>query len=134
MKKVYTIIIAFFAVSLIVIGILTGLVIQKEKNKPLPIPQENASVSSMILYYGSTCPHCKIVEQFIEDNNVTQKISIARKEVYEDKANADELRAVAEKCGLATDSIGVPFVAFNGKCYVGQDEVTSLIKKEAGIA
>jgi len=37
--------------------------------------------NQIILYYGETCPHCKIVEQYILENKVDSKLKITQKVV-----------------------------------------------------
>ncbi|KKP59531.1 MAG: hypothetical protein UR53_C0001G0031 [Candidatus Magasanikbacteria bacterium GW2011_GWC2_34_16] len=86
------------------------------------LPRESAS-NSLVLYYGDTCPHCKVVEQYIVDNKIDEKIVFTKKEVYRDEKNAAELGKRAVSCGLDTSSIGVPFLWDGTKCYTGQDDV-----------
>ena len=89
--------------------------------------------TGIVLYFGDTCPHCKVVAQFIEDNKIKEKVNFQEKEVYNNKANAKELSAVAKKCGLATDAIGVPFLWDGSKCLEGQDQAINFFKDKAGI-
>ena len=35
----------------------------------------------MILFFSNSCPHCKIVEQYISDNNIDAKIKFQKLEV-----------------------------------------------------
>jgi len=63
-----------------------------------------------IFFYGNTCPHCKDVEEWMDDNNIEEKITIIKKEVYDNPAHSLELTEVAKSCGLRTNSIGVPFL------------------------
>lgn len=90
-----------------------------------PTVNKNASI---IFFYGNECPHCKIVEKYIEDNKISEKVDFAQGEVYHNKTNAQFLAEKAGKCGIATDSIGVPFLWENDKCYVGQEEVIQFFK------
>jgi len=89
--------------------------------------------SEIILYFGDTCPHCKIVEEFLQTNKIAEKVSFIEKEVYNNAANAADLADKAKKCGMPTDSIGVPFLWDGEKCYAGQIEVTDFFKQKAGI-
>ncbi len=81
-----------------------------------------------ILYYGSSCPHCKIVEQYMDDNKVAEKMTIEQKEVYGNQANAKEMAAVASRCGLSTNKIGVPFLWVENKCLVGDVDINNYFK------
>jgi glutaredoxin len=84
---------------------------------------QEAGENQIILFYGDGCPHCKIVEEYINENNVQSKISFAQKEVYYNQGNAKELKAKARICGLPTNSIGVPFLWDGEKCYIGDYEI-----------
>jgi len=88
----------------------------------------NPIITNIILFYGDGCPHCKIVEEFIENNNIKNKISFAQKEVYNNKKNADELVGKAKICGIPTDSIGVPFLWDGTKCLVGDQDIVDFFK------
>lgn len=86
--------------------------------------------SEIILFYGDGCPHCAKVDEFIKDNNVEEKISFAKKEVYNNVANANELSQKAKKCGMDTKSIGVPFLWDGEKCLVGDVDIIDFFKKK----
>ncbi|MFA6919406.1 MAG: hypothetical protein WC244_04875 [Patescibacteria group bacterium] len=98
-------------------------------------PKGGAGNSDIILYYSLTCPHCEVVENFITQNNITEKVSFQNKEVSENQDNAIELMTKAQKCSIATDSIGVPFLwdGENSKCIVGEPDITQFFKDKAGI-
>ncbi|MEI8143511.1 MAG: hypothetical protein WCG48_02785 [Candidatus Berkelbacteria bacterium] len=87
-----------------------------------------------VFYYGSTCPHCKLVEEFIKNNNVKAKYDFTEKEVYGSKTNADELIKRGTACGLDKDSIGaVPMFWDNGTCILGDQPIIDLFKKQIGV-
>jgi glutaredoxin len=107
---------------------------EKNKNQSLidePTGKESQEVSQIILFYGNGCPHCAIVEKYIEENNIKNKISFAEKEVYYNQANAKELEAKAKICGLPTDSIGVPFLWNGGTCLIGDKDIVNFLKQKA---
>ena len=101
------------------------------KNEPSN-NQENQQKeqSQIILFYGDGCPHCAIVEEYIKENNINDKISFAQKEVYYNQSNAKELETKAKICGLATDSIGVPFLWDGEKCLIGDQDIINFIKQK----
>lgn len=85
----------------------------------------------LVFYYGNTCPHCKDVEEWMKQNNVEEKIKVVKKEVYDNRANALELSKVAQKCGLNTNSIGVPFLYTpEGKCLIGTPDIINYFSKK----
>ncbi|MDO8512069.1 MAG: hypothetical protein Q7S57_02260 [bacterium] len=102
-------------------------------NQPNTTTPEPSIPTGIVLYFGDTCPHCKIVAQFIEDNKIKEKVTFEEKEVYNNQANAKELAEVAKTCGLATDAIGVPFLWDGKACIQGQDQTINFFKDKAGI-
>jgi glutaredoxin len=93
-----------------------------------------SSKKRSVFYYGNTCPHCKEVEDWMEENKIEEKLKIVKKEVYDNKANASELFSVAKKCGINSSSIGVPFLyTQEGKCLIGTPDVTNYLKEKAGL-
>ena len=89
--------------------------------------------SQIILFYGDGCPHCEIVDEYINENNIEDKAPFIRKEVYNNKENTDELVLKAEACGIPTESIGIPFLWDGSKCYVGDKEIIEFFKSKAGL-
>jgi glutaredoxin len=88
------------------------------------------SEKSMILFYREGCSHCARVEEYLSANNIKDKVSFKEKEVYYNRANAEELAAKAKVCGLPADSIGVPFLWDNGKCYLGDRDIIDFFEKK----
>jgi glutaredoxin len=126
MNKAQKIIVGFFIISILVIATLFLIYL----NKPVNIP----SSQEIVFYYGITCPHCKIVEQWMADNNFTQKINITQKEVYENQTNAKELIAVGALCKIEKQYIGaVPMIYSEGKCYLGDVEAIKFLKTKMGV-
>jgi len=92
--------------------------------------EENQPASQIILFYGDGCPHCAIVEEYIEKNRTKDKVPFAQKEVYYNQSNAKELEAKAKVCGLPTDSIGVPFLWDGEKCLIGDQDIIDFFKQK----
>jgi len=119
-KKVIIPTILFIIVLIFSVVILLE---NKESNHP-------AEQGQIVLFYGDGCPHCAIVEDYIKNNNIKQKLSFEEKEVYYNQNNAKELEAKAKICGLATDSIGVPFLWEGEKCYVDDQEIIGFFNQK----
>ncbi|MDO8468788.1 MAG: hypothetical protein Q7S29_03465 [Candidatus Peribacter sp.] len=90
----------------------------------------NSLPQGMVLYYGDGCPHCANVEAFVKENNVEQKVQFVRKEVYNNKSNAREMGSFAKKCGLPTDSIGIPFLWTGAKCLTGDKDIIAFFQQQ----
>jgi glutaredoxin len=124
MNKAQKAVVIFLIASFLVILSLYFVYINK---KP------KYSNDEIIFFYGVTCPHCKNVEDFIDQNNLDTKLKITKKEVYYDEANRKELMDFAKKCNLKEDEIGVPFIYYDGKCYIGERDGINLLKSLAGV-
>lgn len=88
--------------------------------------------NDLVFYYGYTCEHCKTVEQYMTSNEIEEKlsdrgISVIKKEIFKNQDNNMEFNLIAEGCKIKPDERGVPFVYFNGKCYVGTTDVMSIL-------
>ena len=119
----------------IAVLIFSFFALSQEKNKnQTPADEtataENQPASQIILFYGDGCPHCAIVEEYIKENNINDKISFAQKEVYYNQNNAKELEAKAKICGLPTDSIGVPFLWNGEDCLIGDQDIINFFKQK----
>jgi glutaredoxin len=84
---------------------------------------------NMILFYSDSCPHCKNVEAYINENGISDKIKFDQKEVSQNQANATLMERKANDCGLdTTQGLGVPFF-FNGQeCLMGDEPIINYFK------
>jgi len=91
--------------SILVIALLfiAGLVAVLIKKQP-----------AQILFYSDSCPHCKIVEQYL----VFQEL-----EVSSNPANAQLLVKKAGECGLPSEGLGVPFFYDGSNCFSGDQDI-----------
>ncbi|MFN4212859.1 MAG: glutaredoxin family protein [Microgenomates group bacterium] len=132
-KKILT-----FSVLLIIIVILGGIV-WGSKNKKNNSSLSNSTITKTlesnipIYFYGNTCPHCVEVKKWMRKNKIEEKVKIIKKEVYNNRANAEEMIEAAKRCGLSTENIGVPFLFAEGKCFIGTPDVVSFLAQKAGI-
>lgn len=95
--------------------------------------KELKKTNEVILYYGEGCAHCKKVEDFLSlHKEIEKKISIQRKEVYNDKKNSADLGEKALICEQdITKGIPVPFLYFKGKCIIGDVPIIDFLTKQA---
>lgn len=96
----------------------------------------------VILFYGADCPHCKIVEAFISDNKISEKVSFANLEIpFNGKTssqlatNANLLIETAKKCNIdISGGVSIPFLYDGaGKCFTGDVDVINFFKNAANI-
>jgi len=94
------------------------------------IEGESQAQNGIIFFYGDGCPHCAIVEEYIKENKVAEKLAFSQKEVYYNRNNSKELEEKAKICGMSTDSIGVPFLWDGEKCLVGDADIVEFFKQK----
>lgn len=115
------------------IALIGGSLFWKINRAPKATVTPTAS-SSIILYYGDTCSHCKLVEDFINKNKIKEKVTFTEKEIFNNEANAKELGERAVSCKLdTTNGIPVPFLWDGQKCILGDVDVIAFFKQKAGI-
>lgn len=83
----------------------------------------------IILFFGDTCPHCKTVEAYINENGIKEKLNFQELEVYNNKKNAALLGEKAKQCGLDTSNgVGVPFFFDGQNCFQGDEQIIEFFK------
>lgn len=111
------------------IVVISGLVYWGLQEEKLPTDDPNA----VVYYYGEGCPHCKVINEFLIANNISEKVSFEKKEVWGDKTNAMEMGRRAKVCGIKPEGMGVPFVYAAGTCFVGEPDVKKFFSEKAGL-
>lgn len=89
--------------------------------------------SPIVYYYGKECSHCKDLEKFLEDNKIADRVSFAKKEVWHNSKNSDEMQKRADECRVSKEGMGVPLVWSEGKCFVGGPDAENFFKQKAGM-
>ena len=84
--------------------------------------------NKIILFYGDTCPHCKVLEQFLDENKINERITMEKREVYKNKDNAKLMMEAVARCSLSSNNVGVPFLWTENKCFVGGEETTNFFQ------
>jgi len=90
--------------------------------------------TDIMLFYGSTCPHCKKVEEYISANKIDSYLSFQNLEVYDNQDNAKLMTQKQNECkNLSDDNKGsVPFLYSSETCLVGSDTIIDYLKQQAG--
>lgn len=124
-------IIVYILIVLVVLGVgLFGY--NKLKNKT-PEAVNPSETSGMILFYGDTCPHCKVLDEWIEENKIKEKIEFSNLEVFNNQENQKLLIDKATVCEIATDSIGVPFLWTGSDCVVGDEPIKLFFQEKLNL-
>ncbi len=84
----------------------------------------------IVLFYSKSCPHCRRVEAFIDNNNIKQKISFIKKEISENETNKNDLIKKAKQCNLPLNKIGVPFLWDGKKCIIGDEDIINFFEQK----
>jgi len=132
-KKIVFSTIVFIAIFIFSIFVLSEENTNKIENNETSQQNQEAmqqSMNNVVLFYSDDCPHCKIIEEYIEENNVQEKVSFTRKEVYYNNLNLKELQMRAEDCGLSGDSIGIPFLWDGKNCLMGEQEIIKFFEQK----
>ena len=81
-------------------------------------------------YWGTGCPHCKNVEDFLSSWDKKDKVKISKFEVQQNQANSVQMLKRAKSCGLdTTKGLGVPFLFTpEGKCLNGDAPIIDYFK------
>ncbi|MDD4106722.1 MAG: hypothetical protein PHX84_02115 [Candidatus Shapirobacteria bacterium] len=128
---------------LVIIGLVSAVVIGSKQNKSTQVTANDSSIIENvpssdnkdvdILYWGTTCPHCHETIEWIEDNKIDEKLTVLRKEVYDNQLNSLELVEKAKKCKIEPDYIGVPLLyTTDGKCLIGTPDITKYLSEKTG--
>ncbi|MDD2224559.1 MAG: hypothetical protein PHP97_00140 [Candidatus Shapirobacteria bacterium] len=122
--------------TLIIIALLISFYFLTSK-KPASLTQNNSMPqNNYILFYGTTCPHCKIVEEFVSTNQIDQKLKISQLEVYENESNKTTFsKMVQQICPdqLSNGGLPVPFLVDqkDQKCIIGDAPITEYLTEKS---
>jgi glutaredoxin len=105
---------------------------EKSEKTEEVVDTSNAKDIGAIFFYGSTCPHCKKVEDYFKTNKVEEKIKVDQKEIYGDKSNATLMQEKLKLCKDLTedDKGGVPFLYTPDKCILGDQPIIDFFNAE----
>jgi glutaredoxin len=111
-------------IGAVVVLSIGALVVFNNFSKP------EINTNDIILFYGKDCPHCKIVDEYVAQNKVEDKVKFTRLEVSENRNNSNLLVEKAKICGLDINQIGVPFLWNGQSCFMGDPDVVKFFKDE----
>lgn len=76
-----------------------------------------------ILFWGTTCPYCEIVKNSIVEQGLDKKIDIVQLEIYENADNVEILKEKVGICGIDSNSVPIPMLFVENKCFTGVDPI-----------
>lgn len=130
MKKKY-IIVGLIIAALAVLGVLAAKKMKTNKSVAGQNTQTSQNADNrMILFVGTGCPHCKIVEDYIQQNQIDSKLSIDQKEVFYNKDNQRLFEEKAKVCKLDLNNLGVPILWTGSACLEGDQLIIDYLKQQ----
>ena len=75
----------------------------------------------IIYFHGNGCPHCAVVDRWLEENDIWSQYSIDDREIYDNPANAQYFNEVMGNLGIPLQERGVPAMVF-GEKIIGGDK------------
>jgi glutaredoxin len=120
---------------ILIAGLMSAVVIGSNNKEKQTSEDKIAELrdGDPIYYYGTTCPYCKVVQEWLDENKVSETINYTKKEVWSNQVNANELSRVAVSCGLNPTEIGVPFLFAEGQCLIGAPDIIAYFEGRLGI-
>lgn len=109
--------------------ILTGAIFFLYQNQSDKIAY---NANEIVMFSKPDCPHCKLVKEFISENNLTSKLNITFKEAVS-PVIIQEYSQIADFCKIAPENRGVPLLFYDKQCYLGDKDSIDLLKKLGGI-
>jgi len=117
-------------IGLITIVVIVGgiFLFSKSNNSssnstPPPLP------TSYEYFWGDGCPHCTNVEEFFKTWEGRDKVSIDKKEVFNNPTNNKLFKARGAYCNIKQNEMGVPLLFTpEGKCITGDVTIIEFFK------
>jgi glutaredoxin len=90
------------------------------------LKKEKYSPNEIVMFFDIDCLHCKRTASFLAKNDLDSAFKIIKKEVSKNKDNHSEMKNMYKNCNVNTRKLEVPFVLYNGKCFMGEEEVLKM--------
>jgi cytochrome c biogenesis protein CcdA/glutaredoxin len=78
---------------------------------------------AIYLFWGQGCPHCAQVNMLFEEKGYNNKYPIEKREVYNNKTNANLLNEYFEKYHVPLDNRGVPAIFIGERYLIGGTDI-----------
>ena len=122
--------------TVIIVIIILGAFYFITSKKPAVSPTTSTVSSNydVILYWGQGCSHCEKVKEYIQNNQIDQKLKINQKEIHDQNNSQEFQKNVQDNCSelISQEGIGIP-VAFDiitKKCYQGDTPIIDYLTEK----
>ncbi len=107
------------------LGILISLLLGC--GSPLSVsPQVDIEIPlGKFYFYADSCPHCVVVNEYIRDNKVRQKLYFITQNAGTDQYSVNLLHSIGKRCAINEADLAVPLFWDGQKCYLGEEGVIS---------
>lgn len=127
MKKTNFIIISIF-IALVIIFVSFFLSLINKQPDDLSLIVDNRELD-LILFSGEGCVHCATVIEYINDNNLKDKLGIRVKEVYNNPDDAELFEEKFNKCIPTPYTYGIPLLWDNNFCLIGPVDIIDYLRQ-----
>lgn len=112
--------------------LLIGIIFIAGCGKATVVPTQTTQTipPGMIYFHSSTCQHCALVNSYIEENNIKQKLFFISREVSSDKDAYNLIQVVGKRCGISESNLAVPLFWDGTTCYLGDENIISFFKSQ----
>lgn len=85
-------------------------------------------------YWGVGCPHCAIVAEYFEKNDILEKYNVTKHEIYQDEEGRQLFLDEIERLNVPPNQSGVPMMIYGDTVVVGDRPIIDHFEKlEAGL-
>ena len=87
------------------------------------------AVSDGYLFYSRGCSHCEKVINYLQSENLFQRLNLDKKEIRFHRDNLQEFLKICQKKNIPEDRRGVPMLLYHGKCVIGDKPIIEFVNQ-----
>lgn len=92
--------------------------------------QKDIEEMNITFYFGNECPDCVIVQEYLKENDVKNKIAFKEKNIDKNEIDAQQMAEDAMQCDVNPEAFSVPFLWADGKCYTNEKDIIDFFKQK----
>lgn len=118
-------------ITIVIVILLAGyiFILSRGSTNQTDNPPVAVNPGAMTYFWSVTCPHCKNVADFLASWPNGNKIVLDKKEVSQNKNNAELFTKMGAECKIPAEEMGVPLlITKEGKCLSGDTPVIEYFK------
>lgn len=87
------------------------------------------AVSDGYLFYSRGCSHCEKVINYLQSENLFQRLNLDKKEIRFHRDNLQEFLKICQEKNIPEDRRGVPMLLYHGKCVIGDKPIIEFVNQ-----